>query len=296
MSNLCNLCPRKCNINRTTSNGYCQVSGEGIKLARAALHFWEEPCLSGENGSGTVFFSGCNLRCVYCQNYNISSGDVAKEVSITRLSEIFFELKQRGAHNINLVTPTHYADKIIKAIKLSKDNGFDLPFVYNTSGYESVDTLKMLSGYIDIYLTDFKYWESTTSYEYSNAKDYPLVAKNALKEMLTQIPNCEFDSHGIMTKGVIVRHLLLPDLVDEAKKIVEYIYSEYGDSVFFSLMSQYTPLENVASHEKLNRKVTDTEYDELIDFAIELGIENAFVQEGDSAEESFIPKFDFEGV
>lgn len=296
MSNLCNLCPRKCNINRKTSKGYCQVSGEGINLARAALHFWEEPCISGENGSGTVFFSGCNLRCVYCQNYNISSGDVAKEVSINRLSEIFFELKQKGAHNINLVTPTHYADKIIEAIKLSKDKGFDLPFVYNTSGYESVDTLKMLSGYIDIYLTDFKYWKSTTSYEYSNAKDYPLVAKNALKEMLTQVPNCEFNSHGIMTKGVIVRHLLLPDLVDEAKKIVEYIYSEYGDRVFFSLMSQYTPLENVASHEKLNRNVTDTEYDELIDFAIELGVENAFVQEGECAEESFIPKFDFEGV
>lgn len=200
MSKLCTLCPRNCNIDRTSNKGYCRVQGEGIMLARASLHFWEEPCISGENGSGTVFFSGCNLRCVYCQNYNISSAEIAKEVSVERLSDIFTELKQKGAHNINLVTPTHYADKIARAIKLSLQNGFDLPFVYNTSGYESVETLQMLDGLIDIYLTDFKYLNSDTALKYSKAKDYPEVAKLALREMVSQCPVCEFDKNGIMKK------------------------------------------------------------------------------------------------
>ena len=296
MEEKCNICPRKCNVDRKINKGYCGVSGNGIMAARAALHFWEEPCISGEKGSGTIFFSGCNLRCVYCQNYQIAEASIKKEITVEDLCRILFELKQKGANNINLVTPTHYAAQISESIKKAKAQGFDLPFVYNCSGYESVATLKMLDGLIDVYLTDFKYMDSTLAEKYSHASDYPDVAKAALAEMCRQCPKPLFNSKDIMQKGVIVRHLLLPDCVQNAKDVVEYVYGLYGDDVFISLMSQYTPLKNVHDYPELNRKITEDEYDELVDYALELGIENAFVQEGDCAEESFIPCFDYEGL
>lgn len=264
--------------------------------ARAALHFGEEPCISGEEGSGTVFFSGCSLRCIYCQNYQIADASVKKEITVDGLCRIFFELKAKGANNINLVTPTHYAIQISEAILKAKARGFDLPFVYNCSGYESVETLKRISGLIDVYLTDFKYMDSTLAEKYSHAFNYPDVAKKALEEMYKQCPQPVFNEKNIMQKGIIVRHLLLPGCVQNAKDVVGYVYGLYGDDVYFSLMSQYTPLKNVSKYPELNRRVTKAEYDELVDYAVELAIKNAFVQEGECAEESFIPCFDYEGL
>lgn len=293
----CTLCPRKCNVNRSENkSGYCGVAGETIYLARAALHMWEEPCISGENGSGTVFFSGCSLRCVYCQNYNIANVKSGKAISKERLSEIFLELQKKGAHNINLVTPTHYTKEIIWAVENARQHGLELPIVYNCSGYERVETLKMLKGIVDIYLTDFKYMDIELAKRYSNAPDYPEIAKAALAEMVQQTKSAQFSEDGMMEKGVVVRHLLLPGYLENAKAVVDYVYGRYGDRVFLSLMNQYTPLPQVKDYPEINRKVTEEEYDELVDYAIELGVENGFVQEGETAEESFIPDFNYEGV
>ena len=272
------------------------MAGDEIFLARAALHMWEEPCISGDEGSGTVFFSGCPLRCVYCQNYNIAHAKTGKEVTKERLSDIFLELQKKGANNINLVTPTHYTPEIIWAVKRAKEQGLRLPVVYNCSGYEKVETLKMLEGIVDIYLTDFKYMDSEIAQRYSRAADYPQVAKAALAEMVRQTGEAEFTEKGIMQKGVIVRHLLLPGYIKNAKTVVQYVYETYGDSVFLSLMNQYTPLPQVECYPEINRKVTEEEYDELVNFAIEIGVENGFIQEGETAEESFIPEFNNEGV
>ncbi len=293
----CNICPRKCNVDRLSGEkGACNVSGMGIYVSRAALHMWEEPCISGKNGSGTIFFSGCNLRCVYCQNKDISRGISGKEISVERLSDICIELMEKGAHNINLVTPTHYTDKIIEALSDAKEKGLDIPIVYNTGGYESVETLKKLRGIVDIYLTDYKYIMEETALKYSKAKDYPTVAKRALCEMSEQVGSCEFDDDGMMKKGIIVRHLLLPGHVNEAKKIVKFLYDTYKDDIYLSLMNQYTPSSDLEDYQEINRRVTQKEYDRLIDYAIEIGVENAFIQEGETALESFIPPFDCEGV
>jgi putative pyruvate formate lyase activating enzyme len=267
-----------------------------LKVARAALHFWEEPCISGSKGSGTVFFSGCSLHCVFCQNEAIAQGMSGKEISNERLTEIFLELQEKGAHNINLVTPGHYVPDIVKALERGKNQGLLIPIVYNTGSYEKVDTLKQLEGLVDIYLPDFKYWDSEIARKYSHAADYPQVAKDAIAEMVRQQPVAEFDLFGIMKKGVIVRQLLLPGLVNDAKYIVKYLYETYGDNIYLSLMSQFTPLPHIDKYPELNRKVTPEEYDELVDYAIELGVENGFIQEEDVAEESFIPAFDGEGV
>lgn len=292
----CTLCPRECHADRLSGKvGYCGQNAE-IYLARAALHMWEEPCISGENGSGTVFFSGCPVRCVFCQNYDIANANHGKAVSTQRLTEIFSELAEKGANNINLVTPTHYIPQIITAVDMARKSGMNLPIVYNTSGYEKAETIKMLDGTVDIYLPDFKYISPELSKRYSNAENYADFAKNALAEMVRQQPRAEFDENGIMKKGVIVRHLLLPGQLEDSKRVIEYLYRTYGDDIFISIMSQYTPLENVKNYPEINRKVTQEEYDELVDFAAELGVENGFVQEGESASESFIPKFDFEGV
>ena len=292
----CSICPRECNVDRKKGKaGYCGVLGEGIRGARAALHMWEEPCISGEEGSGTVFFSGCPLRCVYCQNYDIAHGDTGSEITVERLSEIFLELQGKGANNINLVTPTHYSMEIIKAVGMAKNKGLKLPIVYNCSGYEKADTLKLLEGLVDVYLTDFKYMDKEIAKRYSQAVDYPDIAKTALKEMVRQRGQAEFDERGIMTKGVIVRHLLLPGQLQNGKDVVKYVYETYGDSVFLSLMNQYTPLSHVKKYPEINCKVTEAEYDELIDYAIEIGVENGFIQEGETAAESFIPVFDHEG-
>lgn len=294
----CNLCPRNCNADRKNGQaGVCGVAGEGILGARAALHMWEEPCISGERGSGTVFFSGCPLRCVYCQNYQIAKAEVGKEISVMRLAEIFLELQEKKhAENINLVTPTHYTLEIVEAIQQAKRQGLTIPIVYNCSGYEKVETLKKLDGIVDIYLTDFKYVDNRLAARYSKAPDYPEIAKAALAEMVRQIGEPEFDQRDMMTKGVIVRHLLLPNALENGKQVVRYVYETYGAQVFLSLMNQYTPLPQVEAYPEIYRKVTEEEYDELVDYAIEIGVEQGFIQEGETAEESFIPAFDCEGI
>ncbi|MBE5921516.1 MAG: radical SAM protein [Lachnospiraceae bacterium] len=294
----CRICPRRCGVDREKGNiGYCGAD-EKIRVARAALHYWEEPCISGDEGSGTVFFSGCNLHCVYCQNYKISGGETGKVISIEELAEIFLRLQAKGANNINLVTPTHYVLPIRAALQMAKARGLIIPIAYNCGGYESVTALKALAGYVDIYLTDFKYVSTVLAEKYSSAEDYFEVAAAALQEMVRQVGNAVFvpgdgaaQKDGLMKKGVIVRHLLLPGQIDDSKRVLSYLHQTYGERIFISIMNQYTPLPHVAKWPELNRKVTDEEYEEVIDYAIEIGIENGFIQEGETAEESFIPDF-----
>ena len=294
----CDICPRNCKKERQEGNvssyGYCQVSVLP-KVARAALHFWEEPCISGEEGSGTVFFSGCNLRCVYCQNVEIAAGVRGKTITVKRLSEIFLELQDKGANNINLVTPSHYYPQIKEALLLVREK-LHIPMIANTSSYDSVEALREMEGLIDIYLADYKYADSTLAKKYSHAEDYPQVAAEALKEMFRQVGEPEFDERGIMKKGMIIRHLLLPGCGEDSKAVLKFLYDTFGDSVFISIMNQYTPLPHVEKFPELNRGITEEEYEEIVDYAIDLGIENGFVQEGETAEESFIPAFDGEGV
>lgn len=292
----CLLCPRKCGINRSTGQtGVCGVSSE-IKVARAALHYWEEPCISGKRGSGAVFFSGCSLHCVFCQNREISDGKAGKVISKERLSDIFMELADKGANNINLVTPGQYIPDIVWAVNDAKSRGMKLPIIYNTSGYENVTELKLLEGIVDVYLPDFKYMDSTLSARYSRAKDYPSVAKQALSEMVRQQPDVVIDdATGLIQKGVIVRQLLLPGHVNDAKAVLKYLYDTYHDHVYISMMSQFTPIA-LEDYPEINRTVTRREYERLVDYALEIGITNAFIQEGDVAKDSFIPAFDCEGV
>lgn len=292
----CLLCPRKCGINRRTGQtGVCGVSSE-IKVARAALHYWEEPCISGKRGSGAVFFSGCSLHCVFCQNREISDGKAGKVISKERLSDIFIELADKGANNINLVTPGQYIPDIVWAVNDAKSRGMKLPIIYNTSGYENVTELKLLEGIVDVYLPDFKYMDSTLSARYSRAKDYPSVAKQALSEMVRQQPDVVIDdATGLIQKGVIVRQLLLPGHVNDAKAVLKYLYDTYHDHVYISMMSQFTPIA-LKDYPEINRTVTRREYERLIDYALKIGITNAFIQEGDVAKDSFIPAFDCEGV
>lgn len=292
----CLLCPRKCGINRRTGQtGVCGVSSE-IKVARAALHYWEEPCISGKRGSGAVFFSGCSLHCVFCQNREISDGKEGKVISKERLSDIFIELADKGANNINLVTPGQYIPDIVWAVNDAKSRGMKLPIIYNTSGYENVTELKLLEGIVDVYLPDFKYMDSTLSARYSRAKDYPSVAKQALSEMVRQQPDVVIDdATGLIQKGVIVRQLLLPGHVNDAKAVLKYLYDTYHDHVYISMMSQFTPIA-LKNYPEINRTVTKREYERLVNYALEIGITNAFIQEGDVAKDSFIPAFDCEGV
>lgn len=292
----CLLCPRKCGINRSTGQtGICGVSSE-IKVARAALHYWEEPCISGKRGSGAVFFSGCSLHCVFCQNREISDGKEGKVISKERLSDIFMELAGKGANNINLVTPGQYIPDIVWAVNDAKSRGMKLPIIYNTSGYENVTELKLLEGIVDVYLPDFKYMDSTLSARYSRAKDYPSVAKQALSEMVRQQPDVVIDdATGLIQKGVIVRQLLLPGHVNDAKAVLKYLYDTYHDHVYISMMSQFTPIA-LKDYPEINRTVTKREYERLVNYALEIGITNAFIQEGDVAKDSFIPAFDREGV
>lgn len=292
----CLLCPRKCGINRRTGQtGVCGVSSE-IKVARAALHYWEEPCISGKRGSGAVFFSGCSLHCVFCQNREISDGKAGKVISKERLSDIFMELADKGANNINLVTPGQYIPDIVWAVNDAKSRGMKLPIIYNTSGYENVTDLKLLEGIVDVYLPDFKYMDSTLSARYSRTKDYPSVAKQALSEMVRQQPDVVIDdATGLIQKGVIVRQLLLPGHVNDAKAVLKYLYDTYHDHVYISMMSQFTPIA-LKDYPEINRTVTRREYERLVDYALEIGITNAFIQEGDVAKDSFIPAFDCEGV
>ena len=316
----CDLCPRKCLVDRKKGEkGICGQT-ENLKVARAALHFWEEPCISGDAGSGAVFFSGCPLHCVFCQNENIANGTVGKEISLERLVDIFLELQEKRANNINLVTPGHFVPQIVKALDQAKKEGLTLPVVYNTSSYETVETIKMLEGYVDIYLPDFKYLSAELADAYSHAADYPQVAKLALQEMVRQVGSAQFEivsgeNSGRVTdelltdvdygdgelermlQGVVVRHLVLPGYVEESKNVIRYLYETYGNQIYISIMNQYTPMSGIeVQYPELGRKITLREYDEVVDYAIESGVENGFIQEGETAEESFIPEFDTSGV
>ena len=295
----CKLCLRECGVNRCVQKGVCK-SSDNCKIVRAALHFWEEPCISGKEGSGTIFFEGCSLGCVFCQNYEISDGksEHGVEVTVERLVELFFELKKKGANNINFVTPTHFMPHIKEAIVIAKEKGFDLPFVYNTSGYEKVECLKELDGLIDVYLPDMKYAEyEEVALIYSKAGDYFEKAKEAIAEMFRQVGTPLFDEDGMIKKGVIVRHMILPNHTKNSKKVIEYLYGTYKDDIYISIMNQNTPVktEIMEKYPKLQRSITKREYEKVIDFALELGVKNAFIQEGKTCKESFIPKFDGEG-
>ncbi len=315
----CTLCPRNCHANRISAVhagsvplGYCGQTDE-IKAARAALHMWEEPCLSGQTGSGTVFFSGCNMRCVFCQNNPISAGRAGKPLSVSRLSEIFLELQDQNACNINLVTPTHFVPQIIHALETAKSRGLTIPIVYNTSSYEKAETLKMLDGLVDIYLPDLKYISPALSRKYSYAEDYFHCAAAAIAEMVRQTGTPAFfpqktdstsrpaqdSEEPLMKKGVIVRHLALPGCMEDSKAILRYLYGTYKNDIYISIMNQYTPLPqflDIKVFPELNRTITSEEYEELVNYAISVGIENGYIQEGGACSESFIPDFDCSGL
>ena len=290
----CSLCPRECKADRTVSKGYCGATDK-IKIARASLHFWEEPCISGEKGSGTVFFSGCPLKCCFCQNYKISDEAFGKEISEKRLSEIFLKLQEKGANNINLVTASPYVPMIIKSLDMIKHK-LNIPVLYNSGGYEKVETLRMLKGYIDIYLPDMKYMDCEISEKYSSAKDYPDVAKKALDEMFSQVGKPIFDDNGIMKKGMIIRHLTLPNNFRDTEKVLRYIAEHFPEKeVLISLMSQYTPCHKAFSYKEISRKISTLEYNKALDLAVSLGL-TGFMQERSSAKEEYTPSFDLTGI
>lgn len=290
----CRLCPRKCGADRASGErGFCGAD-YNIKAARCALHFWEEPPISGERGSGAVFFSYCPLKCVYCQNKKISTGGYGTEISIERLAEIFLELQESGAHNINLVSPMQYAPHIVKAVRSAKRNGLKIPIVYNTGGYELPEIISELKDTAQIFLTDFKYIDEDTARKYSKCSDYPYYAKESLEQMVKNTGKPVFDEEGIMKRGVIVRHLLLPGQLTRAQRIVEYLYKTYGDDIYLSLMNQYTPFPGVP--DEISKCVDTEEYERLIDYASDLGVEQCFIQEDGTAQQSYVPDFDLSGV
>ena len=292
----CMLCPRMCGVDRESGEkGYCGMDGK-LRAARAALHMWEEPCISGTRGSGAVFFSGCSLRCIFCQNYEIAQGNCAREISGDRLSEIFLELQEKGAANINLVTATHFAPAVIGALKKAKAQGMYLPVIYTSSGYERVETVQMLEEVVDVWLPDFKYMDPELAFACSKAKDYPEVAVAAIREMMLAGGRCEYDDNGYIQKGVIVRHLILPGHTKNSIAVLDELYETYGKNLTISLMNQYTPLPQVHDIPDLNRRVTKREYEKVLDHALDLGITQGFFQEGGTAKESFIPLFDYEGL
>lgn len=292
MLDKCMLCPKKCMVNRNREEiGFCR-SANKIKIAKAYLHKWEEPPITGENGSGTIFFSGCNLRCIYCQNYYISELNNGVEIDTDKFASICLNLQEKGATNINLVTPTHYVPLIIDGLKMAKNLGLKIPIVYNSSGYESVETIKLLEGIVDVYLPDFKYYDDEYAKKYSGCNNYFMYTSEAIKEMVRQKPKCVFDKNGNMLEGVIIRHLILPEREADSKKILKYLYDEYGNRVFYSIMNQYTPVR-MCKYQELNKRVSSQVYDEVIDYAWNLGIRNAFIQEEGTVSESFIPDFDF---
>ena len=292
----CKLCPRNCGVNREKGElGYCKA-GANMVIARYSLHMWEEPCISGNKGSGTIFFSNCNLGCIFCQNYEISQLNKGRTVSIQEFSDICIELQEKGANNINLVTGCMYVYDIIKGIKLAKEKGLVIPVIYNTSGYENVSTIKLLDGVVDVYLPDLKYYNSKLGEKYSNCKDYFKYASKAIEEMYKQVGKCKFDSNGMIKKGVIVRHLILPDCTGDSKNVIKYLYNKYKNNVYISIMNQYTPVRE-CKYDNLNKMVSEEEYEDVIDYAYDLGVRNAYVQEGETQKESFIPDFDvFRGI
>jgi putative pyruvate formate lyase activating enzyme len=292
----CTLCPRNCKVDRSATTGYCGCSST-IKAARAALHHWEEPCISGTRGSGTVFFSGCTLRCCFCQNHSISQEGVGKELSVEELSHIFLKLQEEGAHNINLVTATQYLPSILSALDLVK-NKLTIPVVYNCGGYETVETVKALEGYVDIWLPDLKYESKDLSMRYSGAKDYFQVAKKAILQMILQTGAPEFEEDGtIMKKGVIIRHMVLPGAKDDSIRLLHFMKEELPEGMYYiSLLSQYTPFFRSKDFSEINRRITSYEYNKVLDEAISLSLDQGFMQEKSSAKEEYTPPFDLEGI
>lgn len=287
----CTLCPRKCGVNRNLGEtGVCTQTSE-IKIGRSDLHYWEEPCVSGENGSGTVFFSGCSLRCIYCQNYNLGRGGAGQKLSGRELCDVFTELQRKGAHNINLVTADHFAPHIKDAVVKARKNGLTIPVALNTGGYISEETLEILKDVIDIYLVDFKYMDSEIARKYSSAPDYPEIVRKAIAKMLDFVGESVFDKDGILQKGVVVRHLCLPSHTEDSKSIIKYLFDTCGARIIYSIMRQYTPVRKSEKYPNLNRRITEKEYDEIIDFCIETGLEDAYIQDDECALESFIPEF-----
>lgn len=293
----CTLCPRDCHANRLAGRtGFCGQTA-ALTAARAALHYWEEPCISGTGGSGAVFFSGCCLQCIFCQNRSVALGETGKEITVDRLSEIFLELQAQGASNINLVTAGHFIPQVCQALELSKSRGLRLPIVYNTGSYEKVSSLRLLEGLVDIYLPDLKYFSPELSAAYSHAPDYYTCAATAIREMFRQVGAPILDpASGLMKRGMIVRHLVLPGQTGDSKKILRSLHETYGNDIYISIMNQYTPLEQVTEIPGLNRLVTEAEYTRVLDFADRIGISLGFRQEGGTTQESFIPKFDGQGV
>ncbi|CAM2855929.1 radical SAM protein [Hathewaya histolytica] len=292
----CSMCPRNCKVNRYSQNlGVCRASDK-VKIARVSLHHWEEPPISGKSGSGTIFFSNCNLKCVFCQNHEISHKGHGEEVSIERLSEIFIEQQKRGAHNINLVTPSHYALQIKEAIILAKNNGLSIPILYNSNGYENLDTIKALNGYIDVYLPDLKYYDDKYALKYSSAPMYFKTASEAIKLMYSQVGPIEFDENRMIKKGVVIRHLMLPGLLFDSKKVIDFIFKTFNHDVYISLMNQYMPMYNAFQFKELSKPLNPKIYDALIDYCVELGIKNAFIQDSGTNSESFVPEFDLRGI
>ena len=290
----CEICPRRCKIDRKNNLGYCRA-GKNVKIALVSLHKWEEPCLVGKNGAGTIFFSHCNLRCVYCQNFSISHEGFGEEITTDRLAEIFFEQESRGAVNIELVTPTHYTEQICAAIDIAKGRGLTLPIVWNSNAYENLETLELLRGRVDIFLPDLKYFDDEAAKIYSNAPNYFEIASSAVKKMFELVGAAQIEC-GKMIRGVIVRHLVLPNHRRDAIKMVDWLYETFGDEIFISLMNQYTPIYRAAEFKKISRALTTFEYKSVVEHAVNLGIKNCFVQIGKTADKSFIPDFNLSGI
>lgn len=287
----CNICPLKCGVNRNKYSGRCGASKD-VEIALASLHYFEEPCISGKNGSGTVFFSNCNLKCVYCQNYKISHKGFGKKISVSHLADIFLSQQKKGANNINLVTPTMYVPHIITAIKIAKQKGLNIPIIYNSSGYEDVDTIKLLNGYIDVYLPDFKYYFSDIAKKYSNVENYFEIASSAILEMYKQVGDPVFDDNGLIKRGMIIRHMILPNNVENSKMVLKWINGNLSNKVYISVMAQYFPTYKACEYPEINRKITDEELNSVWDFASYLGFENGFIQELGEHEEEYVPDFD----
>ena len=293
MEQECTLCPHKCKIDRNINIGRCKA-GNKIEIGGVSLHKFEEPCISGKNGSGTVFFSKCNLNCVFCQNYEISNLGNGRKIEIEELSKILLKQQENGAENINLVSPTIYADKIIEAIEIAKQKGLKLPIIYNTNGYENIETLKKLEGYIDVYLPDLKYYDEELALKYSNIKDYFNTATEAIKEMYRQVGYPIFNENGMITKGVIIRHLVLPNNIENSKKVLKWIYDNLDRRIYVSVMTQYFPTYKAKEFKEINRKLSKSEYNEIEKYIYELGIENGYMQDfSEENEEQYVPKWNF---
>ena len=289
----CEICPRKCEVNRNNNQiGWCK-STDRVKIGLYSIHNFEEPCISGDKGSGTVFFSNCTMNCIFCQNYEISQLGKGKEISIEELANIFIKQQEKGVHNINLVTPTSYVYQIIEAIKIAKAKGLNIPIVYNTNGYENIETIKALNGYVDVYLPDLKYAEEKLAIEYSGAKNYFEIATKAIKEMIKQVGNIKLNEDGIIQKGFIIRHLVLPNHIENSKKVLLWIKQNLPNDIYVSIMAQYFPTYKAKENQKLNRKLTKKEWEQIEKYVEEIDIENGFIQELGDHEEEYVPKWEF---